>query len=286
MRLNYKVLWIDDREDWVDPIKESIGDYLEEKGLTLTVNLQKNGSGIEDLIRDPALDLIIIDYNLSGEHGDDLIKTIRSRENYTDIVFYSADENVNQLVPSADGIYRCHRDQVDDKIVKVIDATIRRSQDLTHMRGFVMAETIDIEVQIESMLTDFFGKHGGVLQKHGLNHLDFYKKKNFMVSLLKTLKKELLENNGGRPDEQAIKIGALISQLNNFDADVIEVRNTMAHVKKELNDSGQFVLRNRRSNGPSIEYCEDWCIQTRKKLSQYIACINDVGTILSTNAQS
>ena len=46
MKLNYNILWIDDRKDAVDPISYSINEYLDELGFELTMNLLKAGSMI------------------------------------------------------------------------------------------------------------------------------------------------------------------------------------------------------------------------------------------------
>jgi len=85
MSLDYKVLWIDDRPDSVEPIKESIQSYLEDLGFKLVIVWRKDGSDISTLAGDPDLDLIIMDQNLGHVPGDELVKTIRQHEKFIEI---------------------------------------------------------------------------------------------------------------------------------------------------------------------------------------------------------
>ena len=81
MRLNYNVLWIDDRHDSIEPLENSIKELLDENGFVLNVDYHKDGSNLEKLISKPELDLILLDQNLSKKSGEELSKTIREKGN-------------------------------------------------------------------------------------------------------------------------------------------------------------------------------------------------------------
>jgi len=77
MKLNYNILWIDDTPKWVESIESPLKEHCDELGYRLKVVLEKNGANILEAIKDPELDLIIVDFQLPKITGKDLIETIR-----------------------------------------------------------------------------------------------------------------------------------------------------------------------------------------------------------------
>ena len=114
MRLKYKILWVENDSDWAESIEEEIRELVEQQygfDYDRTFSSKQN-----DAILFNDYDLILMDLNLESEPtGDVLIKNIRDREIYTDVIFYSADglQKIKQKAHDLDleGVYFASRDK-------------------------------------------------------------------------------------------------------------------------------------------------------------------------------
>ena len=160
MRLKYQILWVENDSDWAESIEDDLKEIVEgEYGLVLNWDLY---SKQDDTIQYNNYDLILMDLNLETEpSGDLLIKNIRDKEIYTDVVFYSADglQKIKQKAQALDleGVYFAGRDKdlFINKIKAVIQTTIRKVQDLNNLRGLVMAEVSELD----GMMVDLINKY-------------------------------------------------------------------------------------------------------------------------------
>ena len=96
MNTTYKILWIDDDDDFIDSTIELIEDAVKEHNMIPHIKpysrfdvYQKEELEQFDIDVFNLYDQIIIDYALSGTTGDKIIRDLRSRNIFTDIVFYS-----------------------------------------------------------------------------------------------------------------------------------------------------------------------------------------------------
>lgn len=164
MNLNYKILWF---EDDPDVINEDVGplirNYLIELGFRLDIVHHLNGEHIKELIKDRNFDFIVTDLNL-GEHetGEVLIDIMREEDKIlTEVLLYSANANeINQIVENKGWIERASfcvgLGNLANKMKSIIAFTIKKTQDVNNTRGLVIAETIDLERKIESILIKYF----------------------------------------------------------------------------------------------------------------------------------
>ena len=89
MRLKYKILWIENEEDWVDSICDQIQEHLSDLGF----EFEKKLIAKEESVNYDEYDLILMDLNLAEQpNGAELIERIRNLNVFTDIVFYSSIE--------------------------------------------------------------------------------------------------------------------------------------------------------------------------------------------------
>ena len=88
MKLKYKILWIENEQDWVESIEDQIQEYLEDMGFIYErIPIGKEEKNIDY----NNYDLILMDLNLADQpNGAELISKIRNIGVYTDVVFYSA----------------------------------------------------------------------------------------------------------------------------------------------------------------------------------------------------
>ena len=161
MRLKYKILWVENDSDWAESIEEEIRELVEQQygfDYDRTFSSKQN-----DAILFNDYDLILMDLNLESEPtGDVLIKNIRDREIYTDVIFYSADglQKIKQKAHDLDleGVYFASRDKdlFINKVNSVIKTTIHKVQDLNNLRGLVMAEVSVLDVQMLSIIEAYY----------------------------------------------------------------------------------------------------------------------------------
>jgi DNA-binding NarL/FixJ family response regulator len=161
MRLKYQILWVENDSDWAESIEDDLKEIVEgEYGLVLNWDLY---SKQDDKIQYNNYDLILMDLNLETEpSGDLLIKSIRDKEIYTDVVFYSADglQKIKQKAQALDleGVYFAGRDKdlFINKIKAVIQTTIRKVQDLNNLRGLVMAEVSELDGIMLDLINKYY----------------------------------------------------------------------------------------------------------------------------------
>ena len=148
MDLEYNILWVEDNEDWVISIEDSIQEIVKEYGFVFSKKLI---SGKKEGIDYNGYDLILMDFNLSNTTGDTIIKDIRNFDVLTDVVFYSEHKSnilKNKVMENnLEGVYYANREKTQflDKVKRIIQCTIKKVQDLNNLRGLVMAEVSELD---------------------------------------------------------------------------------------------------------------------------------------------
>lgn len=163
MKLDYKILWLEDDETWLKTIKNKIQSYISDKGYNPTIidKLDFNGTTFYDEAKDS--DIILVDYDLSSafeKNGDALIKDLRDHKIYTNIVFYSSayPDILSEIVrQNLSGIYYFERSQlevdvIDSSLFELIDFFLNRDADINSLRGIAMAEVASFDKKIGDII--------------------------------------------------------------------------------------------------------------------------------------
>lgn len=303
MRINYKILWIDDDEGLVKLYEPSIKEYLDSLGFNLVLNYLEDGDDVSKLPEsDFDYDLILLDYNLGDEKktGEEIIKKIQSDDFTIETLFYSSQPGFHDLINKSGGLQRtsfCEgKEYLEDKIKKVINLSIRKVQDVSNMRGLVIAEAIDIESKMERILCNFFKictdknisksvikktieshkelskKRYDELKKYSPEEIidfieaDFFthhaKRKTIRDLLTEKIKELKSEGNRIKLDE----VEKLKKEVDNMYKEVIGIRNLMAHAKEEKNSSNTPVLVSPRTE---VEIDQTSCVRMREDLKKH-----------------
>ena len=265
MSIEYKISWVDDSHDWVESIEDSIKSHLEEKGYLPKIDFYESGDSV-DTSKLTEVDLIIIDYQLSGANGDELIKKIRADECLTEIVFYSQDS----ITPSEhlNGIYYAARDEAEEMIKKIIDQTIKKAQDITLIRGFIIAEAIDVENILEECMVKIFKDMGDLFSERVLGAnppvYDAYKKFRFVKKIASALK------NDSKETELFEELRAIDKTMGKLFEEVFEQRNILAHSQKIINDDGSTTLEGiNKEAKKKLDFSEEWLSSIRNNISKH-----------------
>ena len=265
MSIDYQILWVDDAPDWVESIQDPIKSHLEEKGYDPKIELKESGAEV-DTSKLTHIDLIIIDCQLPGANGDELIKRIRDMECLTEIVFYSQEaiDSSDRL----DGIYYSTRDEVDELIKKVIDETIKKAQDITLVRGFIIAEAIDVENILEECMAKVFGDKGELFSEKVINAkppvYDAFKKFKFVQEIVKDRK-----GNSGQGTAQHEELSDIENTMNDLAREVFDQRNILAHSKRKIDNDGSTKLEGISKETREIVFNREWLSSARKNISKH-----------------
>jgi len=298
MKIDYNILWVEDNESWYSTTLELFKGTLEEKGFELKAERKINFQQVEDLIKKDGLqkyDMLLIDFALSDSpNGDEIIKLIRDNKIYTDILFYStAVENIKDSISryGLEGVYTADRKEIEDKFKSIFYTTIKKIQEVNSMRGLIMGETSELDVEIENLVMILIEK-----QKKTEDELKaIIEEKGYKESKAR-IEKSWQKYSGFRdyfPNLEAVKKWEILRDLlkplkqdvdnfleinQTYKTDVIEIRNIFAHAKA---DEDKKILKGRIGK-KDIEYDEAKFIDIRKKLITHRNSIDKLKTFLNS----
>ena len=157
--MTYSILWFDDRREYLDSIpQDALERAISEWGFIPRLVLVDDPA--EFIAHKPFrdFDLIVVDYNLGDNqpHGEEFIKSIREHNVLTEVIFYSANPAKDLWdairAKELEGIYVSGRDLVVSKIERVAQHSLHKVLDLNNMRGLIMAEFGDLDLQLDGLL--------------------------------------------------------------------------------------------------------------------------------------
>jgi len=145
MNLDLGILWI---EDSFSPEEEqALRRRVQDAGFVARIDTIPNGNGIDELARKHQLyhlyDVILLDYRLQDEKGDELAPKVRELFPSTTILFYSGsaeEQKLRSLIAgkAVEGVYCCSRVRFTERAGELIDQTARSLDRLSGMRGLAM----------------------------------------------------------------------------------------------------------------------------------------------------
>lgn len=169
MDMTYKILWIDDAEDYVDSTKELVVQAIQNRFMDADIESYSDYDEFKseklenfDATSFDFYDLILMDFALSGTTGDVVIRELRSKEIYTDIVFYSSDkENMESSLKNSDqlnGVFLADRANLLEIIGRVVQKNLKREYRISNIRGLIMDSTSEFDYICQSTTIALFEK--------------------------------------------------------------------------------------------------------------------------------
>lgn len=297
MKIKYNILWVENEPDWLDSIVDEIQDFVEDLGFKFTYEVASGRNDINDYNK---YDLILMDLNLASEPtGDEIIQEIRSMNIFTDVVFYSASGIATIRSKGRDkeleGVYYSGRnkDLFLEKVRGVIMTTIRKTQDLTNLRGLVMAEVSELDVMMSDILSIYFNSEENLNKFHSNVTTDREKtihrqlehsecKKDCVLSIRNAPASEVILNLDASQKARGVNLVLknLAAQgrylytspngkgfMENYDTDIISMRNNLAHCKSvETEKDGKEILKTRKGD---LFYSSESFVSIRKSIVGY-----------------
>lgn len=279
MKIEYKILWLDDQIDTFieDEHVEEIEKFLDEEGFDVIITTVDNQEDFFSKL-DDSYDLIMTDYHMDSMNGDEIVKEVRNKSIFTEILFYTAKADL-QNTPKLDRIsflqtnssQSDHEEAVVEKTKELINLTIKKFQDIVVMRGMIMHETTDLDNKKIEILKNYINKTSSVLvddlKIEILDELSIH----FTSKLGKINTEWKTKNNGFKnliKDDfvfsSAYKIktlGWVLKKLsetdfsNDYNDEIIKMRNQFAHASLLLDKNGRkyFKKENQTFDAP---YCK------------------------------
>jgi len=238
MKQNFTILWIEDKEIVITSQIPEIKRFLDSEGFEMKFFKDTVGDKFKEIIEENKLiDLIVTDFHISEEtNGTDVIKHVRDKGLLTDILFYSVHtdlfEKEGRDIYNELGHYGLieilEGKDVILPIKELIKKNIKRCQDIVFLRGFVISQSIELELK----LNEFFSKYFEVPEKQIIEFHNTILESSYvpMAGKKKWLSQILNENNLNT------EFKGLLTKLE----EISTKRNLLAHCKKD--DDNQNVL--------------------------------------------
>ena len=243
MKTDFLILWVDDNKLVIDSLATNLGEWLDDRGFELKVIPHKDETNVLTDIKNYDIELIVIDYKLPKKNGNEIIKEIRASGCYQDIVFYS--EGVPPKEPY-DGVFFVSKEDAKTRIKELVDLKLLRSSDPIGIRGWIVADAIELEGMVNELLIRCYtGKEGLTFTERLFfnenNPLEFGIKADMLNGIIKDYIAFL--RSKGIKDGKIEKLEALKKIHDEFKKEVVEIRNIVAHQRIEDTEKGKVIKR-------------------------------------------
>lgn len=286
MKLEYKILWIDNVNAIYTDHQSTIEEHLTNLGFTPIIEKGADYQAFDKFESDlKQFDLFLLDYKLDGtQNGNEIIKNIRNEHSiYTDVIFYSTlPDEVRQRIydDKLNGVYYTSRDfeQFEEDVLSIIDVTIKKTQDVNNLRGLIMAEVAELDRIKETILKMYSEKNKcGTIENYIIEKLN----KSYADNLKKVTKytssslNDIFKNLYVDSDKKARGIKKVYNDFNekSYRENILYTRNKFAHVEEIAgsNENGEpckFI--------GDIPFTEEKCIEIRKEIKTYKKILEDI----------
>ena len=315
MSLQYNILWVDDRKDEYQTLEidKELENYLNDLFFEPHIYMYENVEEAEKKLSQIKYDVIFSDYNIGeNKNGKDFIIDIRKLNVKAEILFYSAQEKppatemdrISFLQLQSNTAY----EELKDKMKSVIALTVEKLNDLTNLRGLVMAEVSELDTMMEEIIKKYYlGKETNSkewlnFQKRIIAGVEKNTKKKILPKVSKTDKNEEKEHcvkDCFHIWSKAESIEDIISEFefdsskkahtihiiaeeifdykiftcSEYETEIIQVRNNLAHSKSVIKDGVEVLVTKKKGD---IDFNQDSFIKIRRDIKKYLEILEKI----------
>jgi hypothetical protein len=219
MKINFKIMWIDDKPKQMETILSEIEDVLKENyyipKIEEAFQSYEDFMAIFDVQNDDDInifndcDLLLIDFHLSQKIEDDektgeiLIEQLRNKGIFTEVVFYSdamAEYRQNNNRHELDNVTYADKNEVVRKVEYLVKKTVRQGLNISTLRGYLMDSTSEF---------DFICKEVAI---HHFKFLDNLQKKTIIEKIEKYIQ-EQFESEADKFKKNNAKYHNILAQV-------------------------------------------------------------------------
>ncbi|WP_298826992.1 hypothetical protein [uncultured Capnocytophaga sp.] len=300
MKLEYKILWLDDNKKAIeeDSYSSEIEEHLREKAFIPEIMLVDHKDEFFRNLDSVDFDLILTDFNLNDtDTGDKIIQQVRNRSIFTEIMFYSAQSEIKNTInldritflDTSKTTSKNHYQDVIEKAISLIDLTIKKFENIVVMRGMIMQETSSLDTIIKNIVVKYLKTLDDNKKQTLLEDILFSIEENATEKYNKAKSKkinDILKDNVLFSSDQKIKaLGKILIELkfedfsNGYSEDIILNRNKLAHAELIKNDQGKDCFKSKYNE---IIFDEVFCLQIRKNLINYRKKIENIQSMIAS----
>ncbi|CUV65987.1 hypothetical protein BN3087_550003 [Sulfurovum sp. enrichment culture clone C5] len=293
MKLEYKILWLDDNIDAFieDRHINKIKNFLEEEGFEAEIITVKQVNDFFDKL-DNSFDLILTDFHMNDMNGDEVVKKIRKESHiFTEILFYTAQADLK----NTDKLDRIsflqttnnHHKQVVAKVKSLIGLTIQKFHDIVVMRGMIMNETSDMDNQKLEMIKKYINTNN-VFETNNLKNEILEKINEHFTKKLSCVNGEWKTKDNGF--SKLIKddfvfsakykiqtLGWILHKLSlddfseSYKDEIISLRNKFAHATllEETDENGKILRKYFKHGDDGMTFDEALCKTIRTNIKKH-----------------
>lgn len=305
MTLEFKLLWVEDEDGFIDAHSDGICDYLDSKGYAPILEEVATFDEI-DMRKINSYDLLLIDYHLDDEmSGNQVIHEIRNYNCLTPVVFYSNSPTkeirgkLNEL--GLDGVYCSTREGFPKLVEQIIGVTLKKVEDINNLRGLFLAISSDLESTLNRILLSIYNSLDDIGRSRfityvaektcqsafdeNIKNLDLFRKGEIdfqvfvsehyfydMAKKICTLMHCLKQSS-----ISSLEIMEKRKILIDFIPEIIKMRNSLAHVVEAIDEQGNPILK-----GKGIIFNEEKYVEIRKKLKIHIDNLKQIEFLIKS----
>lgn len=310
MRIKYNILWVDDRKEtflraeYDKQLIDYVNSLFFEPHLTMCESVDEAKKALDV----QPYDVIFSDYNISDsksdEQGNDFIKYVRDKNVNTEILFYSAMDTLPSMGINRISFYSFSGQQgaykkLLEQMEILINLTIEKLNDITALRGLVMAETSELDRYMEEICLDYFVSNQSDLStktfedillgletdyKNNLKKSEQCDKKCLHKIRQKKDVHEIITHLTFDSSRKARAINSIISAesypveydfYSTYLTEIINIRNLLAHSYSYIKDNGVEILISKK-DGKNIEFNEDSIRELRRNILKFENLFTDI----------
>ncbi len=189
MNLSFNILHVDDNKEFINGTEDLLIGLMKNYYLLPHVDrcysydmFKKDFIDKIDEFDFVKYDLVLVDYMLSDSsiNGMDVIREIRRNNIYTDIIFYSSSyaemrKSIKDELSDDEfvgGVYYCDKEELNDKIMDIVNKNMKKAADITNIRGLIIDATSNFDVISKDICEIMFDSLNKDLQEEAINILN------------------------------------------------------------------------------------------------------------------
>jgi len=293
MKLEYKILWLDDKIDVIteERYDKEIYSFIKDQGFNPVIVTVQNETDFFNKL-DDTFDLILTDYHLNDEgnearNGDSIINEVRNTKNvFTEIMFYSAQGdatgkvNLDRItfVDTKRMVGNNHYEKLVSKALKLIELTIKKFQHIVSMRGMIMNETSSLDVEMMDLLVKIIDKKGEenvipiIKAKYKETNITFNSEIE-TISDVPIILQKIGSEHRWRAIVRTIEKDELKKIFDKYKEEIIDERNRFAHAILEKDETGREYFKNKKDG---IDFNDKKCREIRQNIIKHKENLNNL----------
>ena len=295
MSLQYNILWLDDRieEYQTLEIDTELKEYVESLFFEPHIYMYE---AVDDAVQNSTkrkYDVIFSDFNINeNKTGKDFISDIRNKNVNAEVLFYSAQQTPPETGVDRISFLKLHSDtsyeDLKNKMKVVINLTVEKLNDLTNLRGLVMSEVSELDDLMKTIVASYCNnscEDEKELRNYIIGKIEKRIKESLDVSQVKCEKKCIHEWKNKTIQEVVFEqnfdsyttaraLNHIIEKktlgvdrfLSDYNAEIIQNRNELAHCKALQKKNGCQVLSTKKGEK---EFNENDINKIRRNIIKY-----------------